>query len=451
MSLNALPFPATNRELPESISRALNELNGPLRDSSNARYELATPLERGPYAACLLCGESFGMFRHKHNCINCGQVVCSDCLTDRWYLPKYGLKDPVACCRACTRHLHLSIKSRTELMQFPTRELRAYLLSFGLYNPNTMIEKSDLVAAIYNSSPMPQASEQYYRRSLPRPSQSARTERRQQGRNGPVSRDSSSGTANWNRLFTNIGNDIGRGLDSLGQQLGSAIDHDANHFNARPNRASDLHTPSPYPMPGAAGSPYDYDSRTYAHSYSRAQQQPPPWQQQQPAPPRPRSAQGHSSRPTASPQTNGNRQNTPARSPNTTSINIPDLKALVHDETDVGTLGVRVLKGLLAKHHVDYSNIVEKQELVRRVQRLVDNTRSEMNLAEETAAASDSGGQASDDNLCKVCWDAPTNCVFLNCGHMCTCLECGDKIKLGRRECPICREYIDRVVHVFRA
>ncbi|KAJ2842659.1 hypothetical protein GGI22_007475 [Coemansia erecta] len=114
---------------------------------------------------------------------------------------------------------------------------------------------------------------------------------------------------------------------------------------------------------------------------------------------------------------------------------------------------------ILKKHHVDYSSIVEKNELVERVERLVRNTKLEMEREAAAAAASEDsrekssevGGGTSEDDVCKICWDASINCVFLNCGHMCTCIECGNKIvESDRRECPICRGHIAKVVHVFR-
>ena len=52
-----------------------------------------------------------------------------------------------------------------------------------------------------------------------------------------------------------------------------------------------------------------------------------------------------------------------------------------------------------------------------------------------------------DENLCKICLDAEINCVLLNCGHFVSCTKCGRKLA----ECPICRQLIVRIVHIFRA
>lgn len=50
-------------------------------------------------------------------------------------------------------------------------------------------------------------------------------------------------------------------------------------------------------------------------------------------------------------------------------------------------------------------------------------------------------------NDCCVCFENQRNCVFIPCGHLCTCLECGKALK----ECPICRKGITIVQQVFHA
>ncbi|RMC05765.1 hypothetical protein DUI87_17308 [Hirundo rustica rustica] len=52
-----------------------------------------------------------------------------------------------------------------------------------------------------------------------------------------------------------------------------------------------------------------------------------------------------------------------------------------------------------------------------------------------------------DDNLCRICMDAVIDCVLLECGHMVTCTKCGKRMS----ECPICRQYVVRAVHVFKS
>jgi len=52
-----------------------------------------------------------------------------------------------------------------------------------------------------------------------------------------------------------------------------------------------------------------------------------------------------------------------------------------------------------------------------------------------------------ENSFCKICMEAPIDCVILECGHMCTCTNCGKQMK----ECPICRQEVVRVVRTFKA
>lgn len=42
--------------------------------------------------------------------------------------------------------------------------------------------------------------------------------------------------------------------------------------------------------------------------------------------------------------------------------------------------------------------------------------------------------------------DEPVDCVLLECGHMLSCVKCGRKLS----ECPVCRQFVSRVVHAFK-
>ncbi|XP_070826792.1 E3 ubiquitin-protein ligase rififylin [Chaetodon trifascialis] len=116
---------------------------------------------------------------------------------------------------------------------------------------------------------------------------------------------------------------------------------------------------------------------------------------------------------------------------------------------DVEALSVRQLKEILARNFVDYKGCCEKWELMERVSRLY---RDQQNLqaanignASEFCGGADPGAQ--EENLCKICMDSPIDCVLLECGHMITCTKCGKRMS----ECPICRQYVVRAVHVFRS
>uniref|UniRef100_A0A671SG53 E3 ubiquitin-protein ligase RNF34 n=1 Tax=Sinocyclocheilus anshuiensis TaxID=1608454 RepID=A0A671SG53_9TELE len=122
-------------------------------------------------------------------------------------------------------------------------------------------------------------------------------------------------------------------------------------------------------------------------------------------------------------------------------------------EDDIKSLTVRQLKEILAHNFVNYSGCCEKWELVERVHHLYRenelNRRSNLNpsiycLADGVQVAQLGG---VDENLCRICMDAVIDCVLLECGHMVTCTKCGKRMS----ECPICRQYVVRAVHVFKS
>lgn len=56
-----------------------------------------------------------------------------------------------------------------------------------------------------------------------------------------------------------------------------------------------------------------------------------------------------------------------------------------------------------------------------------------------------SGGE--EDGECCVCMNAPCDCVFYRCGHVCACLKCAEKFK----NCPICRENVSDIIKIWRS
>lgn len=112
-------------------------------------------------------------------------------------------------------------------------------------------------------------------------------------------------------------------------------------------------------------------------------------------------------------------------------IQLSDIK----ESADLDVLSVKQLKKILVLNRVDFKGCCEKAELRERVLRLWFDYKS---IASPERLAS--------DDLCRICMDAPINCVILECGHMATCINCGKVLS----ECPICRQYIVRVVRSFK-
>ncbi|XP_064648290.1 E3 ubiquitin-protein ligase RNF34-like isoform X3 [Lineus longissimus] len=183
------------------------------------------------------------------------------------------------------------------------------------------------------------------------------------------------------------------------------------------------------------------------------------------------------------------------------------LEQLQH-ESDIDELSVRQLKEVLANNFVDYKGCCEKRELVERTKRLWnENQRQWQRIHSKNSRQKNRAGASSqnrrdsqkkrsfwslifpssglpsvptpndpgvpppsygeatqsdpshsslcnpadddeeEDGMCKICMDAPIDCVLLECGHFVACTKCGKRLS----ECPICRQYVVRAVHIFRA
>ncbi|KAM4577368.1 E3 ubiquitin-protein ligase RNF34a isoform 5-T5 [Odontesthes bonariensis] len=134
-------------------------------------------------------------------------------------------------------------------------------------------------------------------------------------------------------------------------------------------------------------------------------------------------------------------EHTPEVSPQTSRrarASLSDISSL----RDIEGLSVRQLKEILARNFVNYSGCCEKWELVERVCRLYRETEENRKSYGENCPLT-----IHDDNLCRICMDAAIDCVLLECGHMVTCTKCGKRMN----ECPICRQYVVRAVHVFKS
>jgi len=123
----------------------------------------------------------------------------------------------------------------------------------------------------------------------------------------------------------------------------------------------------------------------------------------------------------------------PRRFANHSMVYLSELKSL----DDLKELSNKQVKEILAMNRVNFKGCVEKEELLKIVERL---WKQEQKQKDELP-------NMDDDSLCKICMDAPVDCVMLECGHMCTCTNCGKQMA----ECPICRQYVIRVVRTFKA
>lgn len=50
---------------------------------------------------------------------------------------------------------------------------------------------------------------------------------------------------------------------------------------------------------------------------------------------------------------------------------------------------------------------------------------------------------------CTVCLDNPREVMITNCGHVCMCAQCAERIRLGDNRCPVCRINIQSTRSVY--
>lgn len=110
---------------------------------------------------------------------------------------------------------------------------------------------------------------------------------------------------------------------------------------------------------------------------------------------------------------------------------------------EVEELSVKELKHILTANFVDFKGCCEKKELLERVRTLWNS--KQINDKKKTSLEPEQDVDFEDQ--CKICMDAGIDCVLLECGHMVTCTNCSKQIT----DCPICRQHISRIVHVFKA
>ncbi|KAF9356880.1 RING finger protein 34 [Mortierella sp. AD094] len=437
------------------------------------------PLQTGA-KTCSRCGKDFHLLRQKKNCYNCGSMVCPDCSNFRAKLPQFGYNNEVRCCAYCAHFLQGHAGETRSVHGLLAYATMINAVS-GLDQPNMAFNISlitlDLIRAVQSYKPIPEASEVYFRQHLPvSPEKSSSLFEELIGLRGSESSESSQSSSS-----NGSGDGWSWDIDKFFSKLFGSEDRDST-TQTRPNRSQPQSQSQPrqaQARPPNTGTTYSSASSTPGPSYRPPAGNPPPtpyssssyYAQSRPAnfspsTPSPRPQAQTAPIPRAAPATNGTasrpqpQTSQPPRSTQQTSLT---LEQLMTSKTDPSTLPIKTIKAILDHSCVTYVGIVEKRDLVARLQKLIDNTRAEQEKLQEQEEASKSksptestkeppgGGGNEDDNLCKICCDAALNCVMLNCNHMSTCMDCGKLIMEGSRMCPICREYVVRLLHVFRA
>ncbi|XP_076346159.1 E3 ubiquitin-protein ligase RNF34-like isoform X2 [Tachypleus tridentatus] len=119
----------------------------------------------------------------------------------------------------------------------------------------------------------------------------------------------------------------------------------------------------------------------------------------------------------------------------TKSLFKPLLLDDVESVDQINEMSVCQLKLILTGNFIDYKSINEKNELQDFARQLWKQKQQSRDV-----------DLIKDEDLCKICMERMIDSVLLECGYMTSCTSCGKQLN----ECPICRQYIVQVVHVYK-
>jgi flagellar biosynthesis GTPase FlhF len=292
-----------------------------------------------------------------------------------------------------------------ELSKLSPKILKEYIKAYNL-PAKSAIEKDDLVRIIFNTRPISNESEKYYRRH--------------KSKTAAITEDNNSG-----------------GSFSLSNMVQDLFTPPATSNNNRQQQQQRQQQQEQEQEQIRRQQQQQQQQQQQRQEFLRRQQQQQREEhnrrhQQQQQENLARMRQQHQASATPSQQqrtstsTNTNRPN-PRPSRPLSNENFLSLHDLVKTKIDPASLSVRTLKSILKVNYVEQSHVIEKSELVKLVIRLADQHRAEIEGSKKNDEGGGGGG-GNEDLLCRICFDNQQNCVFLNCGHMVTCMECAKKV-----------------------
>ncbi|XP_039856467.1 E3 ubiquitin-protein ligase RNF34 isoform X2 [Simochromis diagramma] len=369
---------------------------GPFRFAPSAGYSTYPPTSSGSAGQlCKACGLAFSVFRRKHICCDCKKSFCALCSV---------LQENLRCCMTC-HLLRGTAFQRPRLMQLRVKDLRQYLLLRNIPT-DTCREKEDLVDLVLCHQGARQGA-----RQTPRPVM----EEDEEDEEDEEEEEEDTHEEEEEEEDEEEEDEGGDDTDSL---------HSLPHSRAASPPSATRSTSEQSVLSASQGdvlSPSDSSGTT---------------------------SQEHDDTPTASLLNLEPTESLIEVSPATQRRIRASLSDLDNEEA-IENLSVRQLKEILARNFVNYSGCCEKWELLERVHRLYrENEQNRKSMENVNITADGVKAQlAADENLCRICMDAIIDCVLLECGHMVTCTKCGKRMS----ECPICRQYVVRAVHVFKS
>ncbi|KAM6925467.1 mitochondrial ubiquitin ligase activator of NFKB 1 [Xenentodon cancila] len=105
-----------------------------------------------------------------------------------------------------------------------------------------------------------------------------------------------------------------------------------------------------------------------------------------------------------------------------------------------GVAACSTLLFILWKRYVHYKQTKKERSMLEEFKEQQRRRMRELNMEESTVPPTS----------CTVCLTRERSCVFLECGHVCACVQCYEVLPEPKK-CPICRAVIDRVVLLYNS
>ncbi|CAF1232952.1 unnamed protein product [Adineta steineri] len=351
---------------------------------------------------CEHCHSTYTFIKKKKNCAVCHQSYCANCAPRERYQ-----NQPIRICLTCQLISNTST-TNDQLLALKVKHLKSYLKAKDISNDNCT-EKQELVNLIINNRNLP-FTHVFTQPTQTNQQQSQTTVQPPPQPQTPKSDNNSKPFANLQSTVSSFANQMNSFATNIQDYVTNTVSGVINQTLPDQPQQSTTTTNNNNSNNGASFSFSSAPDGSFNHSSSSSGNTT-----------HTRTATANSST-TTNPQQQQQRPPPPAAttSSSSTAKQKPRQKSLSEiNEENIEDLNIRELKEILAANFVDFKGCVEKGELIEKVRRLY---RDRLNAQLKARELDDS--VAGDNELCKICMDAIADCVFLDCGHMVTCVKC---------------------------
>ncbi|KAI9011470.1 hypothetical protein BC832DRAFT_538462 [Gaertneriomyces semiglobifer] len=353
---------------------------------SDEDHPRRAPLQpKNLFSACS-CGRSFNLLRKKSWCRYCGYVYCSSCLSQNAVIPQFSYNTPVPVCGTCAPLLEISDMDDDDILKQNVSKLKEFANWYGV-DTRGCLEKRDFVGVVRGVG---EEEEFVFRGNI--------GQTRNQQRNGGANSDARGGRSTPTPAPSPAtGSGSGRRQQAQSYEFFGTTNGGVRDAAEAMRRRFDA-TPT-----GNVSGANSHQQPTPPHTNGGSQPGTPLRQNGSGTP----SMGGVPHTPTtpSTPSTSTTSQSsTPSATPKPSMLT---LSQLLSNPVDLHTLSAATLKSILRQNHVDISTILEKSELIDRVNRLLESERRDRAQTDTDIA---------EDRMCKSVADL---------------LYCSDKLRVS--------------------